>query len=348
MLNPFDDQPTRLRAKVVLAYAILITANVAAWAWAAIAFIDRPALMGTAALAYMLGLRHALDADHIAAIDNVVRKLRQDGRLPHSAGFFFSLGHSTIVVIASVAVTLAAGTLRGNLDAIRDIGSVVGTSVSAAFLLIIGITNLVIFFGIWRSYSRFRQGADIAQEDFDRLLAGRGMIARFFGPMFHIVTRSWHMYPIGFLFGLGFDTATEVAMLGIAAAQAAQHMALWTVMVFPALFAAGMSLVDTTDSAVMTGAYGWAFITPARKFWYNLTVTAASVAVALFIGGIEALGLIGQRLGFEGLFWRLIGAINANLTQFGLGIVSLLIVTWLVTATIARARRYEKRQLGQG
>src|ERR1039457_4981863 len=301
--NPFDDQPSLIKIKTAITYAFLIAANIAAWTWALIAFVDRPVLLGTAFLAYMFGLRHAFDADHIAAIDNVVRKLMQDGMAPYSVGFFFSLGHSTIVIIASIAIEATAVTMQSKLDAFHNIGSVIGTTVSALFLLIIGIANFVILKGIWLTFARARRGEKIVDEDLDALLAGRGLIARIFRPVFSVVSRSWHIYPIGFLFGLGFDTATEIGLLGISATQAAQGLSFWTILVFPALFTAGMSLMDTTDSVLMTGAYGWAFINPIRKLWYNLTITAASVVVALFIGGVESFGLIGDKLGLEGGFW---------------------------------------------
>jgi high-affinity nickel-transport protein len=343
MLNAFDDQPSRARAKVGLTFALLFLLNVAAWGWTAIAFFDRPTLLGTAFLAYTLGLRHAFDADHIAAIDNVVRKLKQEGKSPYSAGFFFSLGHSTVVVIACIAVAAAAWTLNGRFGAVRNIGDIVGTAVSASFLLIIGVANLITLFGTWSAYSDVKRKADIASEELDALLAGQGFLARLFRPMFRIVTRSRHMYPIGFLFGLGFDTATEVSMLGIAAVQAAQNMPLWTILVFPALFTAGMSLMDTTDSVLMTGVYGWAFVTPVRKLWYNLTITAASVAIALFVGGVEALGLIGQKLSLEGAFWRFVGGLNDNLARFGFAVVGIFLATWIVSMAVYRIKGTETK-----
>ena len=345
--NPFDDQPSRIKTKTAITYAILITANVAAWTWALIAFVDRPILLGTAFLAYMFGLRHAFDADHIAAIDNVVRKLMQDGKSPYSAGFFFSLGHSTIVIIASIAIAAMAVTMQSKLDAFHNMGSVIGTTVSALFLLIIGIANFVILKGIWLTFARARRGEKIVDEDLDALLAGRGLIARIFRPVFSVVSRSWHMYPIGFLFGLGFDTATEIGLLGISATQAAQGMSFWTILVFPALFTAGMSFMDTTDSMLMTGAYGWAFVNPIRKLWYNLTITAASVVVAFFIGGIEALGLIGDKLGLKGGFWGVVGALNDNLANVGFAVVGIFIASWIVSALVYRMKGFDKLPVGQ-
>ena len=347
MPNPFDDQPACINAKLALTYAILVLANVTAWSWAGIAFAGHPALLGMALLAYTFGLRHAFDADHIAAIDNVVRKLRQEGKSPYSAGFFFSLGHSTIVVIASIAIAVTSVALNGEIGEVHNIGGIVGTVVSAVFLLVIGITNLAILLGTWSTYSSAKRGERIVAEDIAALLTGQSFFSRFFRPIFRIVKRSWHMYPIGVLFGLGFDTATEIGMLGISAAQAARGMSIWTIFVFPALFTAGMSLMDTTDSVLMTGAYSWAFVTPARKLWYNLTITAASVGVALFIGSVEALNLIGKKLGLEGLFWRVIDDLNNSLTTFGFTIVGISIATWIASIVIYRAEDWDSTPVGQ-
>jgi high-affinity nickel-transport protein len=347
MLNPFDDQASRTKAKAATLYAILIPANIAAWIWAWVAFSDRPVLLGTAFLAYSFGLRHAFDADHIAGIDNVVRKLMQEGKTPYSAGFFFSLGHSTIVVLATVAIAATAAALQGRLEEFHDIGGIIGTTVSALFLLIIGIANLFIFFSVWSVFSRARRGERIGEEDLDALLAGQGFLARLFRPMFRVVTRSWHMYPIGFLFGLGFDTATEIGLLGISATQAAQGLSFWTILVFPALFTAGMSLMDTTDSVLMTRAYGWAFIHPIRKLWYNLTITAASVVVAIFIGGLEALGLIGDKLGLDGGVWGVIGDLNDNLANFGFAVVGVFVASWVISTVIYRVKGYDRLAVGK-
>jgi high-affinity nickel-transport protein len=330
-----------MKAKQACVCAFLISANLAAWLWALAAFGNRPALLGTAVLAYAFGLRHAFDADHIAAIDNAVRKLMQDGKAPFSVGLFFSAGHSTVVVLASVGVAATAGAFRGKLDAFHDSGAVLGTSVSALFLLLIGLANLLTLRSIWSAFVKARRGERIIDEDLDAVLAGPGLIVRIFRPLFRGVGRSRHMYPIGFLFGLGFDTATEIGLLGISAAQAALQISIWTILVFPALFAAGMSLMDTADSILMTRAYGWAFVTPTRKLWYNLSMTAISVAAAIFIGGIEVLGLIRDRLGFIGGFWTVVGSLNASLTSFGIAIVGIFIVGWLVSTMIYKVRGYD-------
>lgn len=343
--NPFDDRPARVRTKAVMTYVLLIAANLAAWAWAWVAFSDRPALLGTALLAYMFGLRHAFDADHIAAIDNVVRKLMQEGKAPYATGFFFSLGHSSIVILASIAIAASATLMQGRLEAFHRFGGLIGTSVSALFLLVVGIANLFILKSIWAAFIRARRGEKIVDEDLDALLAGRGLIARIFRPLFGIVSRSWHMYPIGFLFGLGFDTATEIGLLGISATQATQGISFWSILIFPALFTAGMSIMDTTDSVLMTGAYNWAFVNPMRKLWYNLTITIASAAIAIFIGGIEVLGLLADRLGLQGGLWGVIEGINENLATFGYAIVGIFVVSWVVSLIVYRAKGYGRLRL---
>ena len=347
LTNPFDDQRSQVKTKTSMIYAFLILANILAWVWAWIAFADRPVLLGTAVLAYTFGLRHAFDADHIAAIDNVVRKLMQEGKAPYSVGFFFSLGHSTIVILASIVIAATAAALQSQMNAFHAIGGVIGTGVSALFLLIIGLANLFILRGIWSAFNRARRGEKIVDEDLDALLAGGGLLARIFRPVFRVVSRSWHMYPIGFLFGLGFDTATEIGLLGISATQAAQGMSFWTILVFPALFTAGMSLLDTTDSVLMTGAYGWAFVNPMRKLWYNLTITAASVVVAIFIGGIEALGLIANKLELDGGFWTFVSAMNDNLANFGYAVVGIFLVSWIISTIVYRAKGYDGFSIGQ-
>jgi high-affinity nickel-transport protein len=315
-------------------FVLLIGANAAAWVWAWGAFAGHPALLGTALLAWVFGLRHALDADHIAAIDNVVRKLMREGLRPVTAGLWFSLGHSTIVALAAAAVAMAAGS--GRLAGAARVGAAVGTLVSALFLLAIALINLVILRDLWRVLRRVRQGAALDQGGLERLLAGRGVLARIFRPLFHMVDAAWHMYPIGFLFGLGFDTATEIGLLAISAGVAMRGIAPWQTMVFPALFTAGMALLDSADSVLMVGAYGWAFADPLRKLWYNLTMTAASVLVALLIGGMETLALIADRLHLTGAFWQDASRLNDNLTGFGIAVVAVFALCWAVSLALFR------------
>src|SRR5580700_8612478 len=258
----FDDRGVTLHLKVIALYAILAAANLLTWAWAFAAFHGNALLLGTALLAYGFGLRHAVDADHIAAIDNVTRKLMQEGKRPVGVGFMFSMGHSTIVVLGSAAIAATAMALQHRMDGARVIGGVIGTLVSALFLFGIAAVNIVVLSSIYRAFVRVRNGARYVDEDFDMLLASRGFLSRLFRPMFALFRRSWHMYPLGVLFGLGFDTATEIALLGISAAEASKGLSLWSILVFPVLFAAGMSLIDTTDNILMLGAYGWAFVKP--------------------------------------------------------------------------------------
>jgi high-affinity nickel-transport protein len=338
-----------VRRRLAGIYAILTVANLLAWAWALVAFRSHPVLLGTAFLAYTFGLRHAVDADHIAAIDNVTRKLMQAGKRPVSVGFFFALGHSTIVVLASLGVAATTAALQSRFASFKDVGGLIGTSVSALFLFAVALANLVILGGVYRAFRGVRRGGLYVEADFDRLLAQRGLLARLFRPVFRLVTKSWHMYPLGFLFGLGFDTATEIAVLGISAAEASRGLSIWSIMVFPALFAAGMSLIDTTDGVLMLGAYGWAFARPIRKLYYNLTITAVSVLVALIVGGIEVLGLIGGRLELDGPFWGFVGTLNDNFGALGYLIMAIFALSWLVSIAIYRIRRYDAIELeGQG
>ena len=339
--NPFDDKPGNVRARIGVMYTMLLAANVGAWASAYFVFGNHPVLIGTAFLAYVLGLRHAFDVDHVAAIDNVVRKLMQRGTQPLTVGFFFSLGHSSIVVVASALIAASATAVQGRLVLFHDIGGLAGTLVSATFLVLIGLANLLVLRGIWAAFMRARLGENVGEDELDALLAGRGLLSRIIAPIFGIVARSWHIYPIGLLFGLGFDTATEIGLLGISATQAAAGMSFWAIMIFPALFTAGMTLVDTTDSIAMVGAYGWAFVRPLRKLWYNLTITAASVVVAIFIGGVQALGLMTDKLGLAGGLWDIVGALNGNLANFGYAVVGVFLASWVVSAAIYRLKGYD-------
>jgi high-affinity nickel-transport protein len=303
-------------------FGLLGAANIVAWVWAWQAFAGRPALLGTALLAWGFGLRHAVDADHIAAIDNVVRKLMQEDGRPVAAGLFFSLGHSAVVVLGSLAIAATTAAMRDRLETFRAVGSVIGTSVSAVFLLLIALVNLVILRDVWRRFRQVAGGGAPGAGDPDAPVAGGGPLALLCRPLFRAVTRSWHMFPLGFLFGLGFDTATEVGLLGIAAAQTAHGLSPWQILVFPALFTAGMALVDTADSVLMVEAYGWAFVRPLRKLWYNLVITAASVVVALLIGGSEAFGLL--------------AGLDEDLTGYGLAVVVVFLLAWGCSAAVSR------------
>jgi high-affinity nickel-transport protein len=341
----FNDAAENLRGRIVVIYAILFAFNIGAWIWASLAFHHYPVLMGTALLAYSFGLRHAVDADHIAAIDNVTRKLMQEGKRPVAVGFMFSLGHSTIVVIGSAAIAGAALALQHRLDAVRNVAGVIGTLISAFFLFAIAIVNIIVLRSIYRTFVQVRRGEPYVEEDFNMLLSGRGILARLFRPMFRMITRSWHMYPLGVLFGLGFDTATEIGLLGISAAEAAKGIPFWSILVFPILFAAGMSLIDTTDNILMLGAYGWAFVKPVRKLYYNITITFVSVVVALVVGGIEALGLWGQHFHLAGWFWESVAKLNDNFGTLGYFIVGLFGLSWIASIAFYKWRRFDDLEL---
>jgi high-affinity nickel-transport protein len=338
-----DSAPELLgfRARIVGIYSLLIVANLAAWIWAFLAFAHQPVLIGTAVLAYSLGLRHAIDADHIAAIDNVTRTLMQEGKRPVAVGFFFALGHSTVVVVASVAVALTANAISDQLVSYRAIGGVVGTSASALFLFIIAIANLIVLRGVYRAFRLVERSAEVSEESIDALLHQRGWLARLFRPLFRFVSESWHLYPIGLLFALGFETASEISLFGLSA-QASNSVSSWSLLIFPALFAAGMTLVDTTDGVLMLGAYGWAYRNPLRKLFYNLTITSVSVLVALVVGGIETLGLVAGQFHLEGMFWRAILELNENFGVLGYGIVALFVVSWGISFVVYRIKGYDR------
>jgi high-affinity nickel-transport protein len=342
----FNDAANGVRGKVMGIYGILLVFNLGAWIWALLASRHYPMLLGSALLAYSFGLRHAVDADHIAAIDNVTRKLMQEGKRPVAVGFMFSMGHSTVVILGSAAIAATALALQHRIDGVREIGGLVGTLVSTIFLLGIALVNLIVLRSIYRAFVRVRAGEPYVDEDFDMLLANRGFLSRLFRPMFALITRSWHMYPLGFLFGLGFDTATEIGLLGISAAEVSKGLSIYTIMVFPMLFAAGMSLIDTTDNILMLGAYGWAFIKPVRKLYYNMTITFVSVLVALIVGGIEALGLLADHFRGSGLFWDTVRRLNNNFGTLGYCIIGIFLLSWIASIVFYKWQRLDDLELG--
>jgi nickel/cobalt transporter (NiCoT) family protein len=337
----FEIHSDGFRVQVFRLYGVLAALNVGAWVWACAAFREKPLLLGIAFLAYTFGLRHAVDADHIAAIDNVTRKLMQEGKRPLSVGFFFSLGHSTIVIVLSLVVYLTASGFQKHLDSVKDIGGTIGTSISAFFLIAIALVNIVILRGVWRSFQEVRKGGRYADQSLDMLLGG-GILARIFRPLFRAIACPWHMYPVGFLFGLGFDTATEVAILGISAAAATKGLSVGSMAVLPVLFTAGMTLIDTTDGVLMVGAYGWAIIQPVRKLYYNLTVTFISVIVALIVGGIEAIGLLKDRLHLAGGAWDFVGSLNDNFGTLGFAIIGVFLASWIASVSIYRVKGFDR------
>ncbi|KAG0242437.1 hypothetical protein BGW41_004166 [Actinomortierella wolfii] len=400
--------------KAILTVGCLIVVNAAVWVIAIILARSYPSLAGSMAIAYTLGLRHAVDADHLAAIDNVTRKLmfhlyREDKSAststttvspkksspPVCVGLFFSLGHSTIVIVATVILAATATALKDKLDAFGETGGIIGTSVSAAFLFLIGIINLVVLVQVGRELyvvhktgqyhfvdpvqemiiteGRQRQeqqsmedlnesgiqeagnhtkskappSVDSDEHQGNELEQPRthspqtfaqpgGLFARLFRPLFNLVDRSWKMYPLGLLFGLGFDTATQVGILGIAAVSAHQHFPMGVILIFPALFTAGMSLVDTLDGILMANAYGWAFINPVRKLWYNFVITLLGVLVALVVGMVQLFSLFGEQLQLEGSFWNFFAMLSDQFTLIGYIIIGLFVVTWVIAVLVYR------------
>ncbi|MGA2396035.1 MAG: HoxN/HupN/NixA family nickel/cobalt transporter [Candidatus Lustribacter sp.] len=341
----FDDSPGETRSKIVALYALLVLANAGAWALAFVVFAGRPLLLGTALLAYTFGLRHAVDADHISAIDNVTRKLMQDGKKPVSVGFFFSLGHSTIVIALSAAIAFAATVVHASLPGLASIGGVIGTSISALFLYAIAALNIVVLIEVYGTFRRVRHGEPYATAAAEASASGGGLWCRLLGPFMRLIGASWQMYPLGVLFGLGFDTATEVGILGIAALEAGKGLPVYSIMVFPLLFTSGMCLLDTTDGVLMLGAYGWAFVKPVRKLYYNLNITLVSVLVAVFVGTIEALSIIGPQLGLRGGLWDAVARVSDNFGLLGGAIIGLFVLSWFVSTAIYKLRRYDELDL---
>jgi nickel/cobalt transporter (NiCoT) family protein len=300
-----------------------------------------PALLGVGFLAYTLGLRHAFDADHIAAIDNVVRKLAREEQASHGVGFYFSIGHSAVVFLMAAATAVVTRWSQTSLPGLRDVGGVIGTTAAGGFLILIGVLNLFVWLDIYLIFQRMRRGRDTDAAELERLLLSRGLVTRVTGPLFRFVTRAWHIGPIGFLFGLGFDTASEVALLALAAGAAASALPVWGVLALPLLFAAGMTLMDTSDGIFMTTAYRWAFATPIRKVYYNLTVTGLSVVAALLIGGLELAQVTTRALGLTTGGWARLQALDFG----GLGyvLVALFVLTWSLSYGAWKILRLDER-----
>jgi high-affinity nickel-transport protein len=319
--------------------------HIAGWGLLLVYAAQHPAFLALGGLAYTFGLRHAFDADHISAIDNTTRKLLQDGRKPVGVGFFFSLGHSTVVFLIACALGLAVkwiveGVVGGG-GALKNVGGAVGTLVSGAFLIGIGIMNLVILLDIVRVYRRMKKG-EYDRESLEDVLTSGGLMTRIFGRLFRVIRSSWQMYPIGFLFGLGFDTASEVALLAISAGAAAKGIPFLAVISLPLIFAAGMSLMDTVDGAFMSKAYSWAFASPVRKVFYNLTVTSLSVFVALFVGVVELAQILVQMLKLKGGVFDAIANFNF-IGSAGYVIVAAFVVAWAGAFLIYKVRRIDER-----
>ncbi|MFJ2237412.1 HoxN/HupN/NixA family nickel/cobalt transporter [Streptomyces sp. NPDC087859] len=300
--------------------------------------------IGIGVTAYTLGMRHAFDADHIAAIDNTTRKLMSEGKRPLSVGFWFSLGHSSIVFalafLLSLGVKALAGPVADDGSTLHSVTGWIGTTVSGTFLYLIAIINMVIMAGIWKVFRQMRTG-HFDEAALEEQLDNRGFMNRLLGRLMKSITEPWQMYPLGLLFGLGFDTATEIALLVLAGSGAASGLPWYAILCLPVLFAAGMSLLDTIDGSFMNFAYGWAFSKPVRKVYYNLTVTGLSVAVALLIGTVELLGLLAEQAGLHGPFWDRVSGLDLNI--IGYIVVALFFATWAVAWLVWKVGRIEEK-----
>lgn len=329
-----------LKRRLILIYSILISFNVAIWSALFLSSAKYGLLLGLAPLAYGFGLRHAVDPDHIAAIDNTTRKLMQDGQKPVGVGFFFSLGHSTVVFALSVLIALSAAYVKHNLPHMQSIGGVIGTSVSGVFLIVIAAINVVVLADIFRAWRKVRRDGNYDGATVEQYLQNRGLLARLFRPLLKGVSHSWNMYLIGVLFGLGFDTASEVGILGMSATAGAGGMPVWFILLLPLLFVAGMALIDTTDGVAMLGAYGWAYVRPVRRLYYNMNITFVSVMVALFIGGIEVAQVVSTETGATGGVFAFADDIPFN--TLGFYIIGIFMASWIVSAAVFKFRGIDR------
>ncbi len=319
---------------------LLLIFNGSIWILILVFSRSYPLLLGLAALSFGFGLRHAVDADHIAAIDNTTRKLMHDGQRPVAVGFFFSLGHSLVVIALSIAVAISASFVQHNLPAFKEAGSLIGTTISSLFLLVIGLINLLAFieiFSVWRGVIKGKK--PLKDEALEEILENRGFIIRILKPLLKTLSHSHQMFIVGFLFGLGFDTATEIGLLSISAATSVNGLPIWMVILLPLAFTAGMTLVDTLDGILMLGAYGWAYVKPIRKLYYNMNITFISVVTALFIGGVEGLKIISEKTGINGSIFGLVNKIEFN--HLGYFIIGAFLLSWIISIAIYKIHRYD-------
>ncbi len=342
LMRMLRDDTGYLRGRIIAMLVFLALVNCGLWALAGLSFRHYPVLLGTAFLAYSFGLRHAVDADHIAAIDNVTRKLMSQGKRPVGVGLFFSLGHSTVVFALSAVVAGAALAIKTHFTQLENFGDIAGTLISALFLLAIAAANILILLAVVKTFRHVKAGGLYDDEDLNLLLGKRGFFGRIFRGLFRLIGHSWQMYPVGFLFGLGFDTATEIGLLGISAAEASHGLPVWSIMLFPALFTAGMALIDTADSILMLGAYGWAFARPLRKLYYNIIITSVSVLVAVIVGGLETLGLVQGQMKLTGPFWDPVAALNNHFGELGFLLIGIFMVSWLGSMMFYKFAGYDE------
>lgn len=333
------------RARVIALYAVILVATGVGFLAAFLIGQSYPILVGFGAVAYTLGLRHGFDADHIAAIDNTTRKLLHEHKRTATVGTWFSLGHSSVVAAMIVVLVLSVNYVAGQINAFSSVGSIIGSGIAGAFLWLIGLMNVVIVFEIYRIFRGLREGK-LDEAHLEEQLNKRGFMNRYFGRVFKIVREAWQIYPVGVLFGLGFDTASEIALIGISllAFGGTGAPPMWMVLLLPFLFACGMVLVDTTDSVVMTYAYGWAFSRPIRKVYYNLTVTVISIIVALVIGTVELISVVVQALGLTGGVWSVLG--NLDLPTIGILIVLIFAGSWILSVAYYRYKGYDELSVG--
>jgi high-affinity nickel-transport protein len=331
------------KGKVALAFVVILAVTSIGFVASLVVGRGAEVLAGLGLVAYALGLRHAVDADHVAAIDNATRKLLQEGRRPLTVGTWFSLGHSTVVVALIVAFVVAARAIASSVPTLQSEGGLVGTLVSGGFLWLIGLANFAIVIGIYRAFKRVRRG-ELDEVGLDAAMERRGPMNRLANRLFRVVDRPRQMYPIGVLFGLGFDTATEVALIAISVgAGVSETVPVYYVLVLPLMFTAGMVMVDTADGVAMRMAYGWAFLNPLRKVYYNLTVTVVSVLVAWAIGSMELLQVISSELGLSGGIWKWLGGLDSTM---GYWIVGLFVASWAVSMAYWRLAGMDRRPQG--
>lgn len=334
----------RVRLRILVLYVGIAIASALGFVASFLIGQTYPVLAGLGVTAYVLGLRHGFDADHIAAIDNTTRKLMHERKQTATVGTWFSLGHSTVVVGMIVALTLSVRYIENQIPALESAGSVIGAAVAGIFLWLIGLMNVVIVFEIYRIFRELRSGR-LDEAHLEEQLDKRGFLNRYFGRVFRLVREAWQIYPVGILFGLGFDTASEIALIAVTVVVGTSSSApLWMILLLPFLFTCGMVLVDTTDSVVMSYAYGWAFRRPVRKVYYNLTVTVISILVAFLIGTMELLSVLVTGLGLTGGPWSALASVD--FTSIGVAIIVIFVGSWTFSVAYYRYKRYDEVYAG--
>jgi len=327
------------KTKIYSVMTLLLAVNVFLWLLVWSLSGRFPFLLATGWLPYGFGLRHAVDADHISAIDNTTRKLMQEGKRPVGVGFFFSLGHSTIVLSLCAALALSTAYVQKHMPQWQGLGGIVGTLVSALFLYVIGFINLVVLWNLFKTFQDIARGKDTENQRMTDLLDQRGLLGRLFKPLLKMVRHSWQMYFVGFLFGLGFDTASEVGILALSARSGQTGVPFWAIMLLPLLFMAGMCLIDSLDGILMLGAYGWAFIKPIRKAYYNLSITLLSVLVAFVVGTYELLQILESQFSLKGKLWSFLDRLPFG--NLGYLIIGTFILGWTASVLIYKIKKYE-------